>query len=224
MKISKFTKTLPIVLALACFTCGASYAAGDQSTTANVQYQLTLNDYIKITSGGNKTSGTTFGTDYSSVAITEPMTGHFDVISNKDTRSLTLTATCPLASGATDSPLYDVIFGEETSSGKLIFTNTTNSPTSASLTNIKGTDPAVDNNPNAIAFNVTFASSFAHGKSGGGFIPTFDGESGKINIIMNNGVATFDITVSGNNVTNTFNTKDQSGTYQATLTLTDGAV
>ena len=42
---------------------------------------------------------------------------------------------------------------------------------------------------------------------------------------MKNGVLDLTYEVSGSNETNTFNTQDMSGTYQATLTLTDvGAI
>ena len=222
MKKSTFTKTCLSVLAFLLCTSFAS-AANDQSTNAAVQYQLTLLDYIKITSTGNKDAQTTFGQDYGSISIQEGMTGHFDIISNDPTRQMNLKASCPLATGGVESPLYDVTFTGDNGTGKLIFTRTENSPSDASLTNIKGT-PAADSNPNAIAFNITFAKTYAHGLDDGGLTPTFDSEKGAIEFDMTNGVATLEVQVNGSNVENTFNTKDQSGTYQATLTLTDGAL
>ena len=243
MKKSTFTKTCLTMLALSLCTSLVFADTPDpegRSTNAAVQYQLTLADYIKITSGGNKASETTFTDGYTGITINQGMTGHFDIISNAPTRKMNLKSSCPLAAGGQEAPLFGVTFTEDaqgnqtgTGTGVLIFTRTANSPTDESLKNIKGTQKdgqgsaiatAADANPNAIAFNVNFAKTYAHGLDDGGLVATFDAAQGAIEFDMTNGVSTLDITVTGSNVANTFNTKDQSGTYQATLTLTDGAL
>ena len=213
MKISKITKILPLALALSICSAMAT-----ESTTATVNYQLTLEDYIKITTTTkNLNSTTTFGTDYGTIEITNDMTGAFNIISNAKTRTMELTGT--LVDG--ESPLYDVTFDNEAGTGtaKLIFTHSTEIPDGTSLSNIYGASPAADSNPNAIAFNVTLGQTYAHGP--GKIEGAWDSTNKKITYTMNNGVSDLTIKVGGLNVDKTFNTQDQSGTYKAVLTLTD---
>lgn len=220
MKISKIAKVLPIALALSI--CGV-YASGgtDESTTASSQYQLNLEDYINITtSTANLTSTTTFGTDYSNISIDSAMAGKFNVISNAKTRKLYLTGTCPVADA---KPLY----GADTNCEnlKLVFTHTTEIPGAESVLNITGGSPAVDSNPNAIAFAVAATTTHAHGPSDAPLVASWDADNQRVEYTMKNGVADFTYSISGSNEAQTFNTQDMSGTYQATLTLTDvGAI
>lgn len=220
MKISKIATILPIAFALT--VCGAFADGGtDTSQTATAKYQLNLQDYIKITTSTESMNSTTsFGNDYSSITIDRAMNGKFNVISNAKTRKLHLTAACPVTGSA--SPLYGV--DSDCKNMKLVFTHTTEIPDATSVTNITGGSPTVDDNPNAIAFAVTSNYTHEHGPADTPIVATWDGANNQIEYTMKNGVLdlTFDIG-SISNETNTFNTQDMSGTYQATLTLTDAS-
>lgn len=212
---------------MALSVCGA-YAeeqAADYTANASVTYQLTLEDYVKITALAEDTSyesETKFGTDYSNITIDGTLFGGFNVISNAPSRTMELTASCP---GGSTTALYGGSgTGEEFN---LVFTKvgaTTDIDTA--LANITGlaaqgqqAQPvAADSNANAIAFGVTVETTHEHGGAAG---ITSAWDDDKITYTMANGVSDIKYTVSGSNVANTFNTKDESGTYQATLTLTD---
>lgn len=212
MKISKITKILPLALA---FTMCSAIAADPASTTVN--YSVTLDDYIKITTpNAALTATSTFADGYTGITITN-MAGVFDIISNAKTRTMQLSAT-PV-DGV--DPLYAVVFDNANNKGtaKLVFAHTTEVPDGTSISNITGgTNTTPDSNPNAIAFDVTIAHTYDHGP---GTISGEWAEGSPITYTMNNGVSKLTYTIGGANVANTFNTQDQSGTYKATLTLTD---
>ncbi len=213
MKISKITKILPLALALSMTGVFAT-----ESTTATVNYQLSLEDYIKITTSTEELSSTTtFGANYGSITIDSDMTGKFNIISNAKTRTMELKAT----NVDGENPLYAVTFDNAAGTGtaKLVFAHTTEIPDGTSISNITGESPAADSNPNAIAFNVTLGQTYAHGP--GSIEGAWDGTNKKIVYTMNNGVSDLTIKVGGKNLEDTFNTQDQSGTYKAVLTLTD---
>ena len=229
MKITKIAKVLPIAFALTVCTAFAD-GGTDTSTNASAQYQLTLKDYIKIsTTTPQLTSTTSFGTDYESITIDTSMTGAFNVISNAKTRKMYLTGACPVTASTTGSstgsasPLYGA--DSDCKNLKLVFTHTTDIPEADSITNITGGSPLVDQNPNAIAFAVSSNYTHAHGPSTTPISATWDATNNRVEYVMKNGVLDLTYEVSGSNETNTFNTQDMSGTYQATLTLTDvGAI
>lgn len=220
MKISKIATVLPIAFALT--VCGAFADGGtDTATTATTQYQLDLKDYIKITTSTEQLNSTTsFGQDYSSITIDTAMTGKFNVISNAKTRKLHLTGACPVNGSA--SPLYGA--DTDCKNLKLVFTHTTEIPSADSVTNITGGSPEVDSNPNAIAFAVTSDYTHQHGPSDTPITATWDGANNQVEYTMKNGVLDLTFNITGTNETGTFNTQDMSGTYQATLTLTDVGV
>lgn len=221
MKISKIATILPIAFALT--VCGAFADGGtDTETTASTQYQLNLKDYIKITTTTAELDSTTsFGQDYGSITIDNTMTGKFNVISNAKTRKLYLTGTCPVTGAA--SPLYGA--DTDCKNLKLVFTHTTDIPAAESVQNITGGSPDVDKNPNAIAFAVTSDYTHEHGPADTPIAATWDGTNNRVEYTMKNGVMDLTFNVGGSNETATFNTQDMSGTYQATLTLTDaGAI
>lgn len=229
MKISKIATILPIAFALT--VCGAFAEGGaDASTTASTQYQLNLKDYIKITTTSPELNSTTsFGQDYSNITIDNAMTGQFKVISNAKTRKMYLTGACPVTASSTGSstgsasPLYGA--DKTCNNLKLVFTHTTDIPEADSITNITGGSSDADLNPNAIAFAVSSNYTHAHGPSTTPISATWDATNNRVEYVMKNGVLDLTYEVSGSNETNTFNTQDMSGTYQATLTLTDvGAI
>lgn len=217
MKITKIAKVLPIALALTVCTAFAD-GGTDTSTTASSQYQLNLKDYIKITTSTPTLNSTTsFGTDYKSISIDTGMTGKFNVISNAKKRTMYLTGACPVT--GTASPLYGA--DTDCKNLKLVFTHTTDQPDASSVTNITGgtTDP--DGNPNAIAFAVVSTYTHAHGPSDAPIAASWNASNNRVEYTMKNGVLDLTYAISGSNEANTFNTQDMSGTYQATLTLTD---
>lgn len=221
MKISKIATILPIAFALT--VCGAFADGGaDTSTTASTQYQLNLKDYIKISTTTEELNSTTsFGQDYSNITIDTAMTGQFKVISNAKTRKMYLTGTCPVTGAA--SPLYQA--DADCKNMKLVFTHTTEIPAAESVQNITGGTPAVDSNPNAIAFAVTSNYTHEHGPADTPIVATWDNANNRVEYTMKNGVMDLTFNVTGTNEAATFNTQDMSGTYQATLTLTDaGAI
>ncbi len=217
MKISKIATILPIAFALT--VCGAFADGGaDTSTTASTQYQLDLKDYIKISTTTTELNSTTsFGQDYGNITIDTAMTGQFKVISNAKTRKLYLTGTCPVTGDA--SPLYGA--DTDCKNLKLVFTHTTDVPAAESVQNITGGSPAVDSNPNAIAFAVTSNYTHEHGPADTPIVATWDNANNRVEYTMKNGVMDLTFNVTGSNETATFNTQDMSGTYQAKLTLTD---
>lgn len=212
MKISKITKILPLALA---FTMCSAFAA-DPAASATVNYSVTLEDYIKISTANSALTATsTFDDGYTGITITD-MSGVFDVVSNAKTRTMQLTAT--KVNG--EDPLYAVNFSNAQKKGtaKLVFAHTTEIPAASSISNITGGAPSVDSNPNAIAFDVEITHTYEHGP---GTITAEWVKGSPVDYTMNNGVASLTYKVGGKNVANTFNTQDQSGTYKATLTLTD---
>jgi len=223
MKISKITKILPLALALSIYGCAFAEEAETPETlskSAVVNYTINLKDYIRITTSTPALSSeTTFGNNYKSVNITSDMTGIYHVISNAKTRTMELKAT----DVNSENPLYDVAFDGDAGTAKIVFAHTTEIPAGTSISNITGANPAVDSNPNAIAFNVTLGHTYDHGP--GSITPSWDSPNNTIVYTMNNGESDITIKVGGKNVDSTFNTQDQSGLYKATLTLTDiGAV
>lgn len=216
MKISKIATILPIAFALT--VCGAFAESDPNVTTASSQYQLTLEDYIKITTTTpSMTSPTSFGLDYANISIDKDMAGAFNVISNAKTRKMYLTGSCPVKGSA--SPLYGA--DGDCKNMKLVFTHTTEIPEATSVTNIQSESPDADQNPNAIAFNLTSTYTHTHGPADTPIAATWDASNNRVEYTMKNGVLDLTYLVKGANLTNTFNTQDMSGTYQATLTLTD---
>ena len=215
MKITKIAKILPIALAFT--VCGAFANGADESTSAKVDYSLKLNDYIKITVDKNsKQSETTFGEDYGDITISSALSSTFTVISNAETRKLLLKGTCQNTGSETGIKYVD------DTHFNLVFTNKDHQPDAASVQNIKGT-PAMDSNPNAIAFAVTLAPTRTQGPNTSKPIKSteYDDTNDGIAYTVENGHLVLAYTVDTKNVANTFNTQDMDGTYTATLTLTD---
>jgi len=220
MKISKFTKFLPIALALS-LSIGCANAAiegTDEATEAVLNYQLTLNDYIKITATTDQTleASGTFDTDYKNLTLTGTMASGFKIISNAESRVLKLTAT-----NSTTAP---GMYGFDKGNFYLVFTNNTaseNKPEATDVQNITtgGNTLSADKNKNAIAFKVTATQSHKDGPTTTPFVAAWNTDH--IEYTMKNGVATVDFVVNSKAEDKTFSTHDTKGTYVATLTLTD---
>ena len=220
MKISKFTKILPVALALALSVgcVNAAIDGTDEETEAVLNYQLTLNDYIKITATTDQTleASGTFDSDYKNLTLTGTMASGFKVISNAESRVLKLTAT-----NTTTAP---GMYGFDKGNFYLVFTNSTataEQPTATDVQNITtgGSSLAVDKNKNAIAFKVTATQAHSGGPTTNPFVAAW--ATDHIEYTMKNGTATVDFVVNSKAEDKTFSTHDTKGTYVATLTLTD---
>ena len=232
MKISKITKVLPLALALslsigcanaATLQSGTATAAlGDPSETANVQYQLNLSDYVKITE--HSTSGTVnakYTQDYENLNLTGNFTAMFKVITNKP-RNVVLTAPCindagiPSLYGLTGDHSFNLVF---------VNTNATDFDTK-SVTAITGGSTKPDDNPDAFAvnFKATDVSTVHNNGDSADKTETITSSEADhvITFAIPNGVSTLNFQ-STDVIQTTFNTRDTKGLYKAQLILTDGA-
>ena len=219
MKKSTFTKFLPAVLAM----CMATTVASADPASSTAEYNLTLDDYIKITTPTvPTTTKVTYGENYSSATIDGTMSGVFEVISNNREQILYLKGECPTSGGSTPA-LYGANAG--CTELKLVFTKTDVPPASDSVTNITSGSPSIESNPDAIAFKMTISTTHKHTQEGNetGTKPTATWDTNKVKYSMKNGISTFTCNVTGANESGTFNTRDTDGTYQATLILTESA-
>ena len=220
MKITKFTKILPVALALALSVgcVNAAIDGTDEETEAVLNYQLTLNDYIKITPKTTTTLETSgaFDEDYKNLQLTGTMESGFKIISNAESRVLTLKA----SNSTTAAGMY----GFDKGNFYLVFTNstaTTEQPTAADVQNITtgGNTLAIDKNKNAIAFKVTATATHTGGPTTTPFTPSWDTDH--IKYTMKNGTVDITYVVNSKAEDKTFSTHDTQGTYIARLTLTD---
>lgn len=216
MKKMKLTKLLPAALALMLMST-AVYAE-DQSNSAQSVMTLNLAPYIKITtSTAAVSSDTGYGQDYGSITINTDLAPTFKVINNDPSRVIYLKGTAPVSGSGTTNALYG---GADGSDMKIVFTNTSNAPADTSVQNITSGSPTASSNPNAIAFSM--ASTITPQENTGAENPAsveFSEEDG-IKYPIKNGIYDFAYNITGDNITNTFDTNDTNGTYQATLTLT----
>ena len=218
----KISKLLPIALAMALGTSGVFAAGGTDTTNSAVStFNLTLADYVKITTDAqSKTSTTTYTTDYKGIRIDTAMAVTFKIISNNREEEFYLIGTCPVAGGAdaTEKALYGA--NADCTRANLVFTKTDNPPADTSVSDITGGTPTLANNTDAVAFGMTIAPSHAEGATESPLTAEWDTDYSAIKYTMKNGVGTFLCTINGNNVANTFDTHDTDGTYQAKLTMT----
>lgn len=218
----KFTKILPIALALTLCTSAGVYAAGgaDAQSSSQAVYELTLQDYLRIATETNPSpSAVTYGTEYSNANIDSALVGVFKVISNNRSQEFYLEGTCPTADSGTTKCLYGA--DGDCKNLKMVFTKTDEPPAATAVTNITGGSPTTGENPDAIGFKLTIEPNRLDGPDED-LQATWD--SDKVKYTMNNGIETFTCTVSGMNEANTFSTHDTDGTYQATLTMTETAL
>lgn len=217
----KFSKILPIALALTLCTSAGVYAAGgvDAQDNSTAKYELTLADYLRIATETEPSPSTvTYGTEYSSATIDNALTGVFKVISNNREQVFYLSGKCPTDGGTTDC-----IYGADPDckNMKIVLTKTDVPPAATAVTNITSGSPTTGENPDAIAFALTITPAREDGPDEN-LTATWD--TSRIKYTMNNGIETFTCTVNGSNEANTFSTHDTDGTYQATLTMSEAAL
>lgn len=242
MKISKFTKFLPVALALS-LTISSVNAAGvtptdNQTTSGEVNYSLVLQDYVRITNESSNTTATgQYDANYAGMSLTgNVLTANFQVITN-DPRTVILSAPSSAATGP--SALYG--YDPSNHSFHLVFVNTSVGDVDAtSVTNITSKsagNSAPKDSPNAFAVKFekvkvdtthnlgdtteTLAITGVQGTNSG---EGASGSSGDITFTIQNGVSTLNFAANTRIMQDTFNTRDREGTYQAKLILTDGAV
>lgn len=232
MKNSKITKILPLALALS-LSIGCVQAAIDgQDETGNdkaqVQYSLTLNDYVKITqSGGVTTSDGNYSNDYAALNLTNALSANFKVITNAK-RTVELSS----PSYATDTPSALYGYKPADHSFHLVFVNTeAGGVPSTSVTKITGAEAGsavLAESPNAFAFKFTapkVKATYDRGDSADAGTITGQFANGKITFTLPNGVSELNFASETTAMSDTFNTRDTKGTYKADLILTDkGAV
>ena len=218
MKISKIAKILPIALALSlCGVNAADFTADSGSTEATVNYTLTLDDFVKITTDDASkvvTAGSSYHTDYGSIRMDKSLQTTFTVISNAEQRKVNLAASCPGGTNAIKH-VSDTTF-------ELVFGNSDHEPDQNSINNILGNAVEADSNANAISFLVTLTPTREHGPNASTAIKSTAWVDDHIEYTIQNGHTTLPYVVATDNQPNTFNTQDMSGTYTATLTMTDG--
>lgn len=241
MKITKITKILPIALALS-LTIGSAYAEGGvvmnsgEESTQEVNYTLTLGDYIRITTESKtETAAGTYSDTYNNLTLTDTMGALFRVYSNKPSRILTLSS---VSAGGVSA-----IYGLEADTGSfnIVFVNTEHGGNADSVQGITSSQgsPSLADSPNAFALRVNSTLKHGHavGAEGAGVIestddednviigitPSFDDTTKTIKYTMSNGIADINLTFGASPLTNTFDTRDTSGTYTANLVLTDSS-
>ena len=221
----KISKLLPIALAFTLCTTGAFAASNDAST----QYSLTVSDFLNITyDEGQQSSNVTpqlngEDDDYTIAKLETTLTGNYRVITNHE-QDVYLYGSCKTSDGTGHA-----LFG--TPGGLiLVFANntvadTTRLATDAGLATVAAGTPDPTLTPNAIAFNMTVTPSMVAGShNASDSITTAEAlEDGALKYTLPNSVTNFPISITGNTVTNTLSTLDETGTYKATLYLTNTA-
>ena len=233
MKISKITKILPLALALS-LSIGvasadttplqsgtASATANDPSNTANIEYQLTLSDYVRIKENSIATTvNATYGVGYESLTLNGNFTANFEVITNK-ARNVVLQSPC--YGDESVSALYGL---DADHNFNVVFVNNDTAFDSTAVIDITGGSTAPDLNPNAFAVSfkpleVSTVHSNSDGQAKTETITSTE-NAGKIVFAIPNGVSTLSFQ-SVDVISTTFNTRDTAGIYKAKLILTDEA-
>ena len=219
MKISKITKILPLMLALAFFA--PAFAVGE-SNEASSTFSLTLPDYLKIakTSGGNETATVTFSDNYAGATFTNPLTAEFTVISNLPTRDVYLQASCPVSGGegANTNALYSTTAADDTTVLHLVFTNSNRLPDSTAVSNIANSDKS--KSADAISLQLIAATPTHDNFPTGGVSSVWNETKKQVVYTIKNGKSTIGYSTATQVDSTSFSTHDTKGLYQATLTMT----
>lgn len=219
MKKLKFTKFLPLALALAML-CPMSFAATKSEETSPLE--LTLDYFINITKENESLTGTAaFNDDYTQItSITPQLVAGYQLITNtREDKVITVKAESQTKGGSTPS-LYQ-------NGGNLfiVLTNGDNIPEATSVTNITGGTASYENNANAIAFALTeSATADKSAQSAAIDDPTYTFSANQLKYTLKNGIYHFLYTVGTTSIDNTFSTHDTNGKYRTTITITDASV
>ncbi len=195
-----------LILPVTLLTINTSHAI---SNTASQTLQATLGTYLDITAvTSGATTATTIAPDTGNLAAA--LVSKFQVNLNTDNQQLFLQATTASSTGNVNalfqqgSQVYAVF--SNTASGK--------APTAAAITDCKSATPTATTNVNAIAYpiaNVTLTNSGT---------ATYDATKNQYNVTVNGGTTVATTTTGTAPYANTYSYNDNSGTYQAIMTLT----
>ncbi len=221
--MKKIVRLLPIAFALALLNPAfaenlAPGTATGQTTTDSAQLELTLPEFIDITTQAtNRSSNVTYENNYSNLKITTPILAKFQVITNikKATNGVKLTA----KAGSSE---YNALRATGESDFYLVFANTSNMPDSTSIASAASASPKSEENPNAFAVHVTPKVDIV--ANTGATAPTPKYGTTYVDYPLTNGIYTFTYTLDQTALDSTFSTLDTDGTYQATLTLTQATL
>jgi len=220
----KISKLLPIALAFTLCTTGAFAASND----ANTEYTLTVPDFLNITYTDGAQSSTVTpqlngeDDDYTIAKLDTTLTGNYRVITNHE-QDVYLYGSCKTADG-TGHALHGTPGGLI-----LVFANdsvdATRLASDTGLETVATGTPDPTATPNAIAFNMTVTPAMVEGSHNANDSITTAAalEGGALKYTLPNSVTNFPISITGNTVTNTLSTLDETGTYKATLYLTNTA-
>lgn len=221
----KISKLLPITMLVAL---GMSVTASQALEASDpLLYQLTVPEYIKITSESTKQTGTlSFSDDYAGFTV-NAMDATFRVVSNAPEKKVVLTATTKSSDGVEVNAL-----GGTAANPYVVFANTTVDyvPTLTQIQNATNA-PAKAENPNCFGLSLTpgtvendINDSFTDanyaivGEDANGADRALQGT-------LTNGITTLPFTFgTSNDVAETFSLHDTMGEYQATLTMTEVAL
>lgn len=208
----KFTKFLPLTVAVMMMATPAFANDGQSSATAN--FDLDIPTYVNIVKdeASNETSVATIGSNYTTLTFDNALVAKFNVVTNAANTHIQLTGTANETGGEKTA-----LYGDDASAMKLVFTQDT-VPANTIQNVISGTS-----SNNAIAFTVNFTGGHSGAATADptGVVAAV-GENGakKVDYTIDNGQYSFTYTVTGEDIADgSFDTNDTAGHYKAKLTL-----
>mgnify|MGYP006916098142 CR=1 FL=1 len=213
MRKSTFTKALFTTIAMSF--CMTSVFA----ESATVNYEITVPNYLTITSGGDPAAVEATVAFSNSNAGTctlqnSALTGTFTVVSNDPNQKVYLFGS---TTGAEQSK--KALFQTGNAAPILAFAKEGGTATATQIEDAASSSPAVANNPDVIAFTITPTTTATVSGNNSNLTGTY--QTDHITYNMGNGVGSFTYVIGGVNVDGTFDTGDTAGTYKATLTMTN---
>ena len=213
-------------LALAMLCTVPAFAEETADTTMNTDLSFSVSPFFKIHRGTEtKTATAAPNEDYSKLNLDKALKANYIVYTNNGTadEKVRIEATCPHSGAAVSA-----FTGTTKDAYYLIFGNTTRTPDGTSIAAAKTPDEAKKgaDNPNAVKIKITPVVTQKAFSSEGVLADTekqattINGE--KIVYTLTNGIYDFSFTCAQEAEPNTFTTADTTGTYQATVTITQG--
>ena len=218
--MKKFTKFLPILMALMLVSPAYADYTTNSVHSADSTMTLTLPEFISIKKTSSVESAQAqYDADYTTLTTDNTMNAVFHVITNVPNKVIYLKGTCNGEDGDTPA-LYSSNVTGANDMLNLVFANQTVKPTTKSIQNITSGTAAAEQNANAVSF--TLKPVFTYDKdSTGAEISSVNYELGKVTYTIQNGIYDVTYTLGQTALANTFSTKDTQGEYKATITLTD---
>ena len=210
----KFTKFIPMAIVAALSVTPVFAAANDTEST---EFTLTNPAYFNIETISSNLSGTgeiaEAGDGTISLSYTTPMAVTYRVVNNQKNHSIYVHGT------AVGANTVEALGGGDIANMKLVFAHTTEAPADAAINDAAAASSVKNNNKNAIAFPFTLGTVV---KTEGSIAdPTF--ASNKLTYVAQAGTFEIPYELGTAPSANTFSSIDESGTYKATLIITDVA-